>query len=319
MHPLISVIVPIYNVELYIHKCVDSILAQSYANLEIILVNDGSTDGCSKICDEYAANNPRIMVLHKENGGLSDARNAGLNIASGEYIGFVDGDDFIEENIYEKMLNVLEEYTANLAICSYFSDIEIKYPCEKSMLADTDYVFKLYLKNRIQAYAWNKLYSKKIFSEIRYTKGILFEDMDIFLPIIKKAERIVLLNDKLYHYIQRENSITNSKFNPRQTKCLDIIESYKEYSKEMGGIYDCFIKEYSIFLNWWLLCKTGETKNEYDVYINGFVKTIRDFKPHFPVTCKADFLLLRMLAYGFNVKFILLLRRWYIIMKSKAC
>jgi glycosyltransferase involved in cell wall biosynthesis len=323
--PLISVIIPVYNVEDYLHKCLDSIISQTYENLEIIVVNDGSTDNSAQICEEYAKKDSRIKLLHKENGGLSSARNAGLDIADGEYIGFVDSDDFIEKNMYERMLNALKEYSANLVICSYFSDREIKYPCEKSMLADVDFVFKLYLKDYIQAYACNKLYSREIFREIRYTDGILFEDMDVFLRIIQKAGKTVLLNDKLYHYVQRENSITNSKFNPRQTKCLDIIETYKEYSKKMGGIYDDLIKERIMFLSWWLLCQMSKTKDKN--HVKRFVKIIRESKPCFPVTCKIDFLLLRLLAYGFNARIILSLRRWYVgintfrikFMKSQTC
>ena len=326
---LISIIVPVFNVEVYLPKCLDSILNQTYENLEIIVVNDGSTDNSPQICEEYANKDSRINVLHKKNGGLSSARNAGLDVANGEYIGFVDSDDFVEKNMYEEMINTLKKYSANLVICSYFSDVEIKYPCEKSMLATVDVVFRLYLKNKIQAYAWNKLYAKEIFSEIRYTNGILFEDMDILLPVLEKAKKIALLNDKLYHYIQRKASITNSNFNPKQIKCLDIIESHKEYSKNLGGIYDNLIKEYSVFLSWWLLCKMDKILEENKIYAKRFVKTIREYKPHFPETCRIDFFLLRMLAYGFNVKLIILFRKFYIrtrvnvlrikFMKPKTC
>jgi len=301
--PLISIIVPVYNVEAYLPKCLDSIINQTYENLEIIIVNDGSTDNSPQICEEYAKRYSRIKLLHKKNGGLSSARNAGLDIANGEYIGFVDSDDYIEKNMYLEMLTSLKEYSANLVICSYFSDGEIKYPCEKSMFVDVDFVFRLYLKDQIQAYAWNKLYSKDIFNDIRYADGILFEDMDIFLPILRKAEKIVLLNDKLYHYIKRENSIINSIFNIKQVKCLDIIESHKGY---LGGIYDNLIKERSMFLSWWLLCQMKQLDEN---YAKRFVKTIRENRPNFPVTGKIDFLLLRILAYGFNVRFIFLIRK----------
>jgi len=302
-NPLISIIVPVYNVETYLPKCLDSIINQTYENLEIIIVNDGSTDNSPQICEKYAKQDSRIKLLHKKNGGLSSARNAGLDIANGEYLGFVDSDDYIEKNMYLEMLTYLKEYSANLVICSYFSDREIKYPCEKFMLANVDFVFRLYLKDQVQAFAWNKLYSKDIFKDIRYTNGILFEDMDVFLPILKKAEKIILLNYKLYHYIKRENSITNSVFNIRQIKCLDIIESYKGY---LGGIYDNLIKERSMFVCWWLLCQMRKLDEN---YAKSFVKTIRENKSNFPITCKIDSLLLRMLAYGFNVKLILWMRK----------
>jgi glycosyltransferase involved in cell wall biosynthesis len=310
---LISVIVPVFNVEEYLPKCLDSILCQTYKNLEIIIVNDGSTDNSAQICEEHARRDSRIKIIHKKNGGLSSARNAGLDIATGEYIGFVDSDDFIEKNMYEDMLNEMLKYSANLVICNYFPGGEIKYPCEKSMLANVDIIFRLYLKDCVQAFAWNKLYSKKIFNEIRYTEGILFEDMDIFLPTLEKAKKIILLNNKLYHYIKRENSIVHSSFNPNQVKCLDIIESHKGY---LGGVYDNLIKERSMFLCWWLLCKKKGIEKK---YLERFVKTIRKNKPYFPLTGKVDFLLLRMLAYGFNVKFILWIRElYYFIMKTKA-
>jgi glycosyltransferase involved in cell wall biosynthesis len=313
--PLISVIIPVFNVETYLPKCLDSILSQTYENLEIVIVNDGSTDNSPKICKEYANKNSRIKVVHKENGGLSSARNAGLDVATGEYIGFVDSDDFIERNMYREMLNAMLEHSANLVICNYFSDREIKYPCEKSMLANADLVFRLYLKDKIQAFAWNKLYPRETFSEIRYANGILFEDMDIFLPILEKSKRIVLLNDKLYHYVQRKDSITSSKFNPKQIKCLEIIESYKGYSKNLGGIYDDLLKERSMFLSWWLLCKMNIRLKENEIYLERLVKTIKECKPYFPIVGKIEFLFLRMLAYGFNVKFIFWLRKCYIFMK----
>ena len=118
--PKISIIVPVYNVEEYIHRCIDSILAQTFTDFELILVNDGSHDQCGKICDEYAENDSRIKVIHKKNGGLSDARNAGLEIAQGEYIGFVDSDDYIEHDMYEKLIEACKEYNSKLAMCGRY-------------------------------------------------------------------------------------------------------------------------------------------------------------------------------------------------------
>ena len=162
---LISIIIPVYKVEKYLEKCIESVLKQTYTNLQIILVDDGSPDNCGKICDEYAKKDSRIEVIHKINGGLSDARNVGINRANGRYIGFVDSDDYIKEDMYEKLINLIKEYNADVSICNLYDVFDGKeYVRNKDNgiheYSRIDILKEILLDKNIQSYAWNKLYKK---------------------------------------------------------------------------------------------------------------------------------------------------------------
>ena len=161
--PLISIIVPVYDVEPYLRKCIDSILIQSYRDLEIILVDDGSPDNCGAICDEYAEKDKRIKVIHKKNGGLSDARNAGLDIATGEYIGFVDSDDWVMPDMYEYLYKAVKEYDADMSVCGYYDywgkTISGRY-CQDIQVYKGQEGIKALLDLKFGNYVWNKLYKR---------------------------------------------------------------------------------------------------------------------------------------------------------------
>ena len=233
--PLISVIVPIYNVEKYLRKCVDSILNQTYENLEIILVDDGSTDNCPKICDYYQKKDKRIRVIHKENGGLSDARNCGLDIAKGEYVGFVDSDDFIHHRMFELLLKYLLENNADISICNYtkVTEVDLKIDENIELKEINCYSKKEFIKKLVQEdggkyiVAWNKLYKRKIFDQLRFPYGRQHEDEFIIHHVIDLSKKIVCINEYLYYYLQRNNSIMSQKFN---VKYLDygyaLIDRY---------------------------------------------------------------------------------------------
>jgi glycosyltransferase involved in cell wall biosynthesis len=213
---LISVIVPIYNVERYLEKCIESIINQTYQNLEIILVDDGSTDKSGEIVDRYIQADNRIRVIHKINGGLSDARNHGLDIAQGNCIAFVDSDDYIDRNMIKILKQNMDSCNADISFCSftwdyeentneetvYSNDIEKYQGINKWML--------LYNNNLETVVAWNKLYKKNIFSNIRYALGILHEDEEIIHKILERAGIVCYTNDKLYHYIKRNDSIVSN-------------------------------------------------------------------------------------------------------------
>ncbi len=209
---IISVIVPIYNAEKYLEKCLDSIVGQSYRHLEIILVNDGSMDRSGNICDRYAAGDRRIKVIHRENGGLSAARNAGLDIATGEYLGFVDSDDWLEIDMYQFLLDDLLSVGADIAVCGFFHTFDdYEMPNDKSfsyrVLERTD-ALKLLLKDRVmQNYIWCKLYKQELFEGIRMPEGRIFEDAFTQHLIFEKARKVVMHNVPKYHYLQREDSI----------------------------------------------------------------------------------------------------------------
>lgn len=220
--PLISVIVPVYNVEKYLGKCVDSILAQTYENLEIILVEDGTRDGCGAICDAYAAQDPRVRVIHKENGGLSSARNAGMDIARGEYFGFVDSDDWIEPETYETLLNLAEKYDADLVSGSRYDVAEptgertlgLHHEKEECISA-MEMLGRVFVWDGCDSAAWDKLYRRHLFADIRYPLGMYSEDIAIFYKLMEKANRVALCPKPLYNYLHRENSITTAKLSEK--------------------------------------------------------------------------------------------------------
>lgn len=211
----ISVIVPIYNVEKYLNRCVESILKQTYKNIEVILVDDGSTDGSGKKCDRFAENDDRIKVIHKKNGGLSDARNAGLEIASGEYIAFVDSDDWIFHTMFERLYTTLKEYDTELVVCepiyAYETYIDEQQLSGKSFELNKREAMELLLEDRrFRSFAWNKLYAKRLWSDIRFPKGKHYEDVRVIYKIYDMCEKIAFLDQGLYYYFQRSQSIVHS-------------------------------------------------------------------------------------------------------------
>lgn len=214
MDPIISVIIPIYKVEQYLSKCVESVLNQTYKYLEIILVDDGSPDKCGVMCDEYANNDSRIKVIHKENGGLSDARNAGLKLARGDYIGFVDSDDWVEPEMYETMMNYIIKYEADLAICCVSKEradkIEVQNIGRDFIYSRQKALYELIRDIDVQSFAWNKLYRRTLFREIEFPKGRLFEDTLTTYRVFEKIRRAVHINKSFYHYLRREDSILGS-------------------------------------------------------------------------------------------------------------
>lgn len=222
-NPLISIIVPIYKVEQYLPRCVDSIINQTYRNLEIILVDDGSPDLCGKICDEYTSRDKRIKVVHKTNGGLSDARNVGIDIANGDFILFVDSDDWLELSACESSLQVALERNADIVIFGikviskngreFLSDFGLKGKVT-SFDAIKSVIYQIH-ENGLYNYAWNKLYSKELFKEIRFPKGKLAEDQGTTYKLFHQAQLIWVCEKHLYNYVQRYGSISSVQFNPR--------------------------------------------------------------------------------------------------------
>lgn len=232
----ISVIVPVYNVEKYIHKCVDSILNQTYQNIEVILVDDGSPDACGSICDEYAKNDSRVIVVHKENGGLSDARNAGLDIATGEYIAFVDSDDWIEPDAYEYLIKNAIRYKVKMAVggVKVFDEKYNKYrknydiiEIEEKVLGKEEYIKNVFCS--IWA-AWDKIYHKSIFDLIRFPKGEFNEDEAIMLDQIEYCDTIFLSNKPIYvHYVRASESITAAEFNIKKIAWYEHSKANLDY------------------------------------------------------------------------------------------
>ena len=215
---LVSVIVSIYNVADELDECIESLIKQDYSNLQIILVNDGSTDKSLELCKKWEAFDRRIEVINKENGGLSDARNCGLKRANGEWVAMVDGDDFVMPNYISKLVDTANKFNVMLVNCGSKritnNKIVDQPACSKTIKIKSREFWKLYYKSdkyrgNYQA-AWSKLYKKKIFDNgIHYTKGILHEDIDILYDLINSVEEIVIIPDTLYCYRQRSGSITD--------------------------------------------------------------------------------------------------------------
>ncbi len=213
---LISVIVPVYKVEDYLDKCVESIVAQTYTNLEIILVDDGSPDRCGEMCDEWAKKDSRIRVIHKENGGLSDARNAGMDIASGEYIAFVDSDDWIHPCFIDSLRRVVKEHGAQIAACGVrfvYGDRDTAE--EKEIASAVVYTAEQALETLIygkgfRAVAWNKLYHRSLVENERFPVGKYHEDEYFSYKIIGKADKLAFVETEMYYYLQRSSGIMGS-------------------------------------------------------------------------------------------------------------
>lgn len=215
MNELISIIVPVYNVEKYLNQCLDSVCMQTYKNLEIILIDDGSTDKSGEICDEYAAKDNRIIVIHKENIGVSDSRNKGLDIATGNYIGFVDSDDWIEFNMFEILYKGIKEYKADISICGHAEVYE--NGLLKPFHADSPVIFspidaieELIKENSFRDYLVNKLFTKKLFNSIRLPVGRIIEDKAIMYKLFDQSDAIVYLSEVLYYYRKRPCSLSYS-------------------------------------------------------------------------------------------------------------
>lgn len=214
---MVSIIVPIYKVEKYLPKCVESLMNQTYSDLQIILVDDGSPDGCGKICDEYAAKDGRITVIHQKNAGVSAARNAGLAIAQGEYIGFVDPDDYIAPEMYEIMVNTMETHAAELAVCGYDyveEDGTVSRPYrarEEEVLSREQLIFKLFdMPPTVRHGVVNKLFRSGVWQNLRFPEGLhSSEDVYVLTDYVKQVDKAVFVHQPLYQNLVRMGSATH--------------------------------------------------------------------------------------------------------------
>lgn len=210
--PIISIIVPVYNIDKYISKCIDSLLFQSFKDIEIILVDDGSIDLSGKICDEYALKDNRIKVIHKENDGLSSARNTGLALAKGEYIGFVDGDDWVKDDTFEFLYKTLITHDADISVCGHFivdgDTVEsIRNNGDIKILNHVEALSAILLDDEINSFAWDKLYKRELFADLLYPVGRRFEDIAFTYLLFNRSNRVVQANVSKYYYVRRSGSI----------------------------------------------------------------------------------------------------------------
>ena len=238
--PKVSIIVPFYNVEGYIEKCLDTLVNQTLEDIEIILVNDGSIDKSIEIVNKFLRRYPeKLVYLEKGNGGLSDARNYAIPYAKGEYVAFLDSDDYVEKDMYEEMYNLAKKEESDMVECDFYWE----YPDKQKEDIGVIYHDKNEMIEKIRVVAWNKLIKREILekSEVRFPKGYRYEDTEFTYKLIPYIEKVSFLKNPCIHYVQREGSISNSQ-NERTKEIFDVLDHVIEYYKEKD-IYEKYQKE----------------------------------------------------------------------------
>lgn len=266
----VSIIIPIYNVEKYLPECVDSVRNQTYSNLQIILVNDGSPDNCGSLCDEYAKLDNRINVVHKENGGLSDARNAGLPYVTGEFVYYLDSDDYLETNAFEILMDKQNDTNADIVLANFFytyadhEDVANMY-FAKDIILDNKEVMKALVSGKLETFAWGKLIRTEIARKYLFPKGKVFEDHYWTHYVFAEANNIAVINSPLVHYRQRGNSISFT-FNINR---LDVLEGWIDrksfLEREYPELVEECLKQYAehyVGIAWLILTKMRKEKSE---------------------------------------------------------
>ena len=317
----ISIIVAVYNVEKYLKRSLDSILNQSYKNIEVIIVNDGSTDNSRNICEKYAELYSNIKVIHKENGGLSSARNIGIENATGEYIGFVDSDDYISSNMFEEMYNRIIESDSDIAISSFNYVKEGKILPEDNS-GDTCIFTKSEAINGFfnltcpfnYSFMCNKLFKKELFKENKFNTSIISdqEDTEIMIKILNKCNKIVYIGEPFYYYVIRENSLSYGKLNSRKINTIDAF--YEIYKYTCLNIQEYKSKALLKYISY-IFNMIVEIIKEFDDYEDEYYKIINKINLIYP---KSIFDLSIPIKYKFHSTFIIIfpnLYKKYILMK----
>lgn len=260
----ISVIIPIYKVEDYLETCIESVLRQTYSNLEIILVDDGSPDHCGEICEKYAQKDKRIQIIHKENGGLSSARNAGLDVATGEYIAFIDSDDCVAETFIETLYQLCLKEDAEIAECDFvkFSNQikEVHREKQVEVISSFEMQARIYSDDYVRTIVvWNKLYHQNIYANLRFPEGKIHEDeFTSYKAFDTVKKKIAITNEVLYYYRSSENSIMGKKFYMKRLDALQALEERKEYyfQKQQIDLWEkTVIKYQAAFKKYYFLVK----------------------------------------------------------------
>ncbi len=259
MEDLITIVIPIYNVEKYLEKCLQSVINQTYNNIEIILVDDGSPDNCGSICDDYAKKDSRIKVIHKENGGLSDARNAGIKVATGKYITFLDSDDYVTSDYIEYLYKLIKKYNVKLSICKLqivWKDIKVQ---DESSLEDVCLDVKGAYKNLlfqqgIDISANAKLYLTELWKNYEFPKGKVYEDTAVIYKLIEEAQNVAFGNKECYYYIAREGSISKKQgFNKNEEDYIEHTNQMLSYIREKYPELEDAVSRYDVYANFRIL------------------------------------------------------------------
>lgn len=283
--PTISIIVPFFNLEFYIKKCIDSILQQTFQNFELIIINDGSTDKSGEICDEYANKDSRIRIFYKENGGVSSARNLGIKEARGEFIGFVDGDDWIYEDMFQNLYELCTDKNSDIAICNIFREIngEVVNIEREEFINEMDNVeaMKQLFRGELYKFSlWNKLYRKSCFENIKFPEGRIHEDLSTTYKLFANANKVVFTNYTGYIYVKRESSILTARYNEKR---LDGLYGWDEIIPFMNQNYSQLAEDFLACYVYWgvdniyYILNQIENKNVKGQYLNRIQSYIRKY------------------------------------------
>lgn len=279
MNSLVSVVVPVYNVEKYLENCLLSIVGQTYRNIEILLVDDGSTDSSGQICDLYSKRDSRIKVVHQKNQGLSGARNTALDIARGEYITCIDSDDFVSELLIEKLVEAITEYKSDISVCGTVYCDENSTTLRSQVVERTKVIEgKEQIRNMLSCFdiatmAWGKLYRKELFTNVRYPVGKYNEDVFTTYKLLAKSKRTVVINQGLYYYRQVPESITHSTFSMKHLDAIEGTLIRAEFVKNAYPHYGSYA--YATVVH--TCCKNYERMilaTYYDVSVEGSIRKI---------------------------------------------
>lgn len=286
-NPKVSVIIPVYNTGKYLFDCLNSIINQTYKNIEIIIVDDGSTDDSPKVCDDYAQKDNRIKVIHKKNEGVSKARNTGIEVATGDFFYFPDSDDYIELDSLEYLLNLMNDHDCDMVSFEYsvtYKDREIQHSCCEILYGLFDKVDSHMAVLKGIPFACNKFYSKKAIGNVRYKEDIYRGEDSLFVhECIEQIDKMWFDKRPLYHYVQSEESACRGKFRPVQLTGMLLFDEYKFLFKEKyPELWECFCKTFCNLP----ITLYYDMYNEKDIYAEEMKKLYKDFKEKYKETKK---------------------------------
>lgn len=247
---MISIIIPVYNVEQYLDKCLQSVIHQTYQDIEIILVDDGSSDNSGILCDKWQEKDSRIKVIHKSNGGVSNARNVAIEQANGEYLMFIDSDDIVSDDLCKVLFEMLKNNNADISICNathIFDDrFDFKKTGEIHCYSRDEAICQLWYQKSFLPGPWGKLYKKELFKNTKFTEGIIFEDVDIMHKLFYQCNKIVYGEMELYGYVHHENSITTKKYTQKDNVILDICDKINQFASDKDISLQNAAKSYNV-------------------------------------------------------------------------
>lgn len=318
MKPIISIIVPIYNVEKYLSRCIESILNQSFKEFELILVNDGSLDNSGEICDIYASKDDRVKVIHKKNGGVSSARNVGVSTANGEYIGFVDPDDYIDKEMYCKLYRLCIDNDSDIAICRFNRDINGKLQNIESAeeiieLNNIEAMNELFKGILYRFSLCNKLFSKTCFNNVSFPEGRIHEDLSTTYKLFVNSRKAIYINYCGYIYVRRENSILTSTYSEKR---LQAFIGWDEIIDFMSRNYSELIEQVIATFIYWCMDNISYILNQVDDYndVKKCLNTIRIYTIKYHLYIKQNKILslkykLKVIIFNLNIYLLILQRK----------